>query len=189
MGLPRETYDHARRENVGKGWGNASMKILVLDDHHAYRKEVVAMLNRCGHEAHEVARAASAVPLAENGDYDLVLVDFNMPDHDGLWFMRNTKLPPRTKALLVTAHANRYVINQMFQSGVAGYIIKPFDETELIRHLEFHFGRGDAGTSGSSTQAGYEGNVPSERQGRPGDGVLPRVQRKRDCGHDVKKVE
>ena len=33
---------------------------------------------------------------------------------------------------------NKYVINTMFQVGASEYIIKPFDETELSRHLEFH---------------------------------------------------
>ena len=43
------------------------------------------------------------------------------------------------KALLVTGHVNRAVIKEMFRAGAAGYIIKPFDEDELMRHIAFHF--------------------------------------------------
>lgn len=120
------------------------MKILVLDDHAAFRDEVVKMLIRNGHEAHGVSMAASAVTLIEDGDYDFVLVDYNMPIHDGLWFMKNLKQPCRTKALLVTAHVNPQVISAMLKSGASGYLIKPFDEEDLLRHLEFHSGRGQA---------------------------------------------
>ncbi|MGD9874036.1 MAG: response regulator [Kiritimatiellia bacterium] len=116
------------------------MKILVLDDHAAFRGDVLAMLTRNGHEAHGVATAASAIPLVEGGDYDFVLVDYNMPEHDGIWFMKNVRWPRRTKALLVTAHTNRQVINAMSEAGVRGYIIKPFDEEDLLRHLDFHAG-------------------------------------------------
>jgi DNA-binding response OmpR family regulator len=59
-------------------------------------------------------------------------------------------LPRHTKALLVTAHVNRHIVNRMFECGVSGYIIKPFDEAELMRHLDFHAGRGRSDTTDSS---------------------------------------
>ena len=114
------------------------MKILVLDDYKPFRDEVLAMLTRNGHAAEGADSAPAAIPLVENGDYDFVLVDFSMPDHDGLWFMRHVRKPRHTKALLVTAHVNREMINRMFRLGAAGYLIKPFDEKDLLRHLEFY---------------------------------------------------
>ena len=88
----------------------------------------------------EAASANEAIPLAENGNYDFVLVDFQMPLHDGFWFMKNVRLPSKTKALLVTAYVNRIMIAEMFKVGVRGYIIKPFDEDDLLHHLAFHSG-------------------------------------------------
>jgi len=61
-----------------------------------------------------------------------------MPEHDGSWFMRNAEVPRDTKVLLVTAYANRDIINEMFRLGISGYVIKPFDGPELLRHLDFH---------------------------------------------------
>jgi len=117
------------------------MKVLVLDDHKPFRDEVVDMLTRLGHEGVGTATAEAAIPLAETGDYDFVLVDFSMPNHDGVWFMKHVKLPRRTKALLVTAHVSKEIMAQMFRLGIAGYLIKPFDESDLIRHLDFHWQR------------------------------------------------
>ena len=116
------------------------MKIIVLDDHKEFREQVVEILTRNGHEARAVEKAEEAIPLAESGEYDFVLVDFSMPEHDGIWFMKNAKRPKRTKAILTTAYVNRQVIDTMFRAGVRGYLIKPFTEADLIRHLEFHSG-------------------------------------------------
>jgi CheY-like chemotaxis protein len=112
------------------------MKVLVLDDCKAFRDEALAMLTRNGHVAEAVESADAAIPLAEKGHYDFILVDFNMPGHDGAWFLQNVKLPQHTRALLVTAHAHKDILACMFKFGAAGYLIKPFDEDDLMRHLE-----------------------------------------------------
>ena len=114
------------------------MKILVLDDHRGFREELTAILARHGHDASGAATADEAVPLAESGEFDFVLVDYQMPEHDGLWFMQNARLPKHTKALLVTAHVNRAVISRAFEVGARGYLIKPFDEADLLRNLAYH---------------------------------------------------
>jgi CheY-like chemotaxis protein len=116
------------------------MRILVLDDHDAFRDEVIGILTRNGHEAQGVATAPAAIPLVENGHFDIVLVDYSMPQHDGIWFMRTVHRPKRTKAILVTAHVNREMIVSMFNAGISGYIIKPFDEDGLMRNLKAYAG-------------------------------------------------
>lgn len=116
------------------------MRVLVVDDHREFRDEVLDILGRNGHKARGVASADDAIPLAQSGEYDFVFVDFSMPGHDGVWFMENVRLPRGTKALLVTAHVYREVINRMFRLGVAGYIIKPFDEAGLLAQLDTYAG-------------------------------------------------
>jgi CheY-like chemotaxis protein len=114
------------------------VKIIVLDDHDEFRELVMAMLTRNGHEACGVANAVDAIPLAESGVYDFILVDFAMPEHDGIWFMKNVKRPLRTKALMVTGQVNQQAMETMFKVGICGYLIKPFTEEDLLRNLEFH---------------------------------------------------
>lgn len=121
------------------------MKILVVDDDTKLSAEVANILTRRGHTADCIDKADQAVPLAEGGSYDFVLVDYRMPEHDGMWFMKTVKLPRRTKALLVTSFVDRNVIRAMFAAGVSGYIIKPFDEDELVRNLAFHSDRHPVG--------------------------------------------
>jgi DNA-binding response OmpR family regulator len=114
------------------------MKVLVLDDHDGFREEVMGMLSRNNYEVVGAGNADAAIPLAEKGDFDFILVDFSMPTHDGIWFMRNVKLPRTTKALLVTAYIDKEMMAQMFKLGIVGYLIKPFDEEDVLRYLEFY---------------------------------------------------
>lgn len=118
--------------------GFADMKILVLDDHRGFREEVESILTRHGHHVVGVESAEQAIPLVENGDYDFVLVDYQMPEHDGIWFMQNVRKPRRTRAILSTAIVNRQIIDAMFKAGASGYLIKPFDEDDLLMHLRFY---------------------------------------------------
>ncbi len=115
------------------------MKILIIDDDEA----LLVALGRLLEESKDldVSTAGSAelgVAMVGESDYDFVLVDFKMPKHDGVWFMQNAKIPRATKVLLMTAFVNRDVINEMFSLGIVGYLIKPFGEEELMRHLSFH---------------------------------------------------
>lgn len=116
------------------------MKILIVDDDKLLADEVKSVLKRHGHEAQHSECAKDAVALAETGDYDFVLLDYKMPEHDGLWFMKNVNIPRKTKTLLVTSYAEKRLINHMFKMGASGYLLKPFDEDELLWHLSYYSG-------------------------------------------------
>ena len=114
------------------------MKILVIDDHDGFRSEVVSILKDNGHVVNDADAAATAIPLVERGDYDFVLVDYNMPVHDGIWFIQHVDKPQNTKILLMTAQNNMHVSLAMIRAGGDGYIIKPFDEKKLLGTLDFY---------------------------------------------------
>ena len=113
-------------------------KILVVDDHKELRQAVVLILERNGFEVDTVDNATIALKLAQSGNYDFVLVDYQMPVHDGLWFMKRLREPRHTKILMMTAQNNMYISLAMIQAGCDGYIIKPFNEDDLLRHLQFY---------------------------------------------------
>ena len=116
------------------------MKILVIDDEPSIGRCVSLMLSPLNWTVDYAGTAESGVELVEKGEYDFVLLDYRMPGNDGIWFMKNARIPRRTKSLLMTAFINRGVINEMFKLGAVGYILKPFDEQELMKHLNFHSG-------------------------------------------------
>ena len=116
------------------------MKILLLDDEESLLRALRAVLEDLGHAADCFSDAAEAARKIEGGDYDVALVDYMMPVHNGIWFMKNARVPRKTKVLLMTAFVNRKVINEMFKLGARGYLIKPIDQEELSHHLSFHQG-------------------------------------------------
>ena len=82
--------------------------------------------------------AKKAAEMIETGEYDFALVDYMMPIHDGVWFMKNAKIPKNTKVLLMTAHVDRQIIKEMLGLGARGYLIKPLEKEELEFHFSFH---------------------------------------------------
>lgn len=114
------------------------MRMLVLDDCDSLRDTVADILRASNHDVDTAADAKTAVQLVGKIDYDFILVDYKMPVNDGIWFMKNAKLQRRTRVVLMTAFVNNAVISEMFKLGAVGYLIKPFDSRELLRHIDFH---------------------------------------------------
>lgn len=115
------------------------MRILVIDDDAGMLNAMKHLLASYGHEVVCVQSAEEGL-ASDPHSFDFVLLDYKMPSHDGSWFLREAKLGRNTKVLLVTAYANKEVIKTMFSLGVSGYLIKPFDAEDLIRHMEFFSG-------------------------------------------------
>ena len=115
-----------------------TMRVLIIDDYKGFRDEVRQMLTRNGHEVNDVESASEAIAPVETGNYDIVLLDYQMPENDGLWFLKHARIPHRTKVLLVTSHTEPRLINEILHAGAAGYLIKPFDEDDLLRNMAFY---------------------------------------------------
>jgi DNA-binding response OmpR family regulator len=114
------------------------MKILIVDDDRALGTEIMNILIREGHDAVYAHGAIDALCLVETNRYDFILVDYRMPEYNGTWFMDNAHLPRSTKVLLISSYSDKRIIDRMFALGASGYLIKPFDGHDLIRHLTFH---------------------------------------------------
>jgi len=114
------------------------MKLLMLDDDCDLLSALKDLLSKYDHEVECCDNAKEAVERVSNGNYDFVFVDYKMPGNDGIWFMHNARIPRKTKVLLMTAYVNRDVIKKMFALGACGYLIKPFDEEEILRHINYY---------------------------------------------------
>lgn len=130
------------------------MRILIVDDDSGMLNALQALLGASGHEvtcADSAEKGIAAVPSS----FDFVLLDYKMPKHDGGWFMQNAEIGRDTRVLLITAYVNKDVIKRMFSLGVSGYLIKPFDADDLLRHIDFFAPTGasdlDAETTSSAT--------------------------------------
>ncbi|MFM1768968.1 MAG: hypothetical protein RJA22_1497 [Verrucomicrobiota bacterium] len=108
-------------------------RILLADDDAAFRMATRAFLRQQGFECETAAGAAEAVGLLQQGPFDLVVADIQMPGNAQLEFIRQLRaLPGGIRVILLTGHPSMQSAVQSVQLQVAGYLVKPCDPDELV---------------------------------------------------------
>jgi signal transduction histidine kinase/ActR/RegA family two-component response regulator len=115
------------------------LRILVAEDNGVNRKVVLAMLHRFGYEADMALNGREALDAARRQPYDVMLMDIQMPEMDGLDATRailalGSKAPPCIIGLSANAMAED--VQAAMQAGMIDYLAKPVDPRELRRLLE-----------------------------------------------------
>lgn len=122
-----------------------NMRILCVDDFAMMRRIVKQQLNGLGFSYIEEADdGLSALPLLEEGRFDFVVTDWNMPGMTGFELLKKIRSSPQLKdlpVLMVTAEAKREQIVAAAQAGVNGYIVKPFTPKTLEAKIQKIFKR------------------------------------------------
>ena len=112
----------------------STANVLVVDDEDLVRWSLKERLARDGHAVTEAATVAGALEKLGT-DVDLVLLDFKLPDGDGLTLLRRIKeLSPDTLVILMTAYSSVQNAVEAMRLGAYHYVNKPFnlDEVALI---------------------------------------------------------
>ncbi len=121
------------------------MKILVVDDFSTMRRIIKNLLRDLGFQnVSEADDGNTALPMLQNGEYDFVVTDWNMPGMQGIDLLRAIRADGRLAhipVLMVTAEAKREQIIEAAQAGVNGYIVKPFTAATLKEKLDKVFER------------------------------------------------
>ena len=102
-------------------------RVLVVDDEELIRWSLAERLRADGHEVSEAATAGEALEKAQSG-VDLVLLDYKLPDEDGLSVLRKIReLDPDTLVIMLTAHQSVEMVVVAMKAGAFDYATKPFD--------------------------------------------------------------
>lgn len=121
------------------------MKILIVDDFSTMRRIVKNLLRDLGfNNTQEADDGLTALPMLQNGDFDFVVTDWNMPGMQGIDLLKAIRADDNLKhlpVLLVTAEAKKEQIVEAAQAGVNGYIVKPFTAGTLKEKLDKIFER------------------------------------------------
>lgn len=123
------------------------MKILVVDDFSTMRRIVRNLLVELGFTntlIQEAEDGNAALTLLRSQPIDLVVTDWNMPNMTGIDLLRAIRADASLKSLpvlMVTAENNRDQIIAAAQSGVNGYVVKPFTAVTLKEKLDKIFER------------------------------------------------
>ncbi|TBX25842.1 histidine kinase [Bowmanella sp. JS7-9] len=121
------------------------MKILVVDDFSTMRRIIKNLLKDLGFaNVQEADDGSTALPMLQQGGFDFVITDWNMPGMQGIDLLRAIRADDRLKhlpVLMVTAEAKKEQIVAAAQAGVNGYVVKPFTAATLKEKLEKIFER------------------------------------------------
>jgi CheY-like chemotaxis protein len=126
---------HSLRENNSRG-----QRILVAEDNTVNQRVVRRFIEKQGHIAVVVNNGVKAVQALEEQDFDLVLMDVQMPEMDGFEAtaeIRRRELASgkRHRIIAMTAHAMTGDREKCLEAGMDGYLSKPVGLTQLIEIL------------------------------------------------------
>ena len=112
-------------------------RVLVIDDSSTMRKIVSRALRQAGLDFDEILEAADgqdALNLLENEKVDLILSDINMPNMDGIEFLRQKREIDAIKdipVVMITTEGGADIIGEAKELGAAGNIKKPFTPDKI----------------------------------------------------------
>ncbi|PLX09169.1 MAG: hypothetical protein C0598_12030 [Marinilabiliales bacterium] len=124
----------------GKG-----LKILLVENDELNIKFVKIVLDRLGHNTDIATNGLVGVDLFKKNDYDLVLMDLEMPELNGIDATlqirehENKNKLSRVKIIAVTAYAMDTDRQSCFDAGMNDFLAKPFLVEELIELINKHF--------------------------------------------------
>jgi two-component system, chemotaxis family, chemotaxis protein CheY len=110
--------------------------ILIVDDSPTMRSMVRGALEADRHRVVEATDGRAALEALDSTTPDLVITDINMPEMDGLTFVRALRGRARnrfTPALVLTTEASMDMKQRGREAGATGWLVKPFNPDQLRR--------------------------------------------------------
>ncbi len=122
------------------------MRILSVDDSKSVRTVIRQSIEVLGFEFLEAENGKEAFAILEQaGAPDLILLDWNMPEMDGLAFLKAIKEDSRYRQIpvtMVTTETERCKVIEAIGIGAKNYVMKPFTQEELITKIMESLGMG-----------------------------------------------
>ncbi|MFH1061605.1 MAG: diguanylate cyclase [Candidatus Omnitrophota bacterium] len=114
-------------------------KILLVDDEPVIRETLCSILKDDGYLVSTADTGAKAISLAEQGDFDVAIIDLKLPDAEGTYVLHNVKKTnPAICSIIITAYPTTESAIKAIQEEAYEYITKPFD----IGHVKLVIKRG-----------------------------------------------
>jgi DNA-binding NarL/FixJ family response regulator len=106
-----------------------SQRLLLLDDHILFAEGLAEKFHAKGIRCDIASTGAACQELLARNEYDIWLCDINLPETNGLDFIRQHRPPYPVRIFLVSAYNEPYLIDQARKLGISGFITKtePFD--------------------------------------------------------------
>ena len=107
------------------------LSLLVVEDEPLLRRQLAAQLTKAGAEVAAADSLGAARQCLKDGQFDLALLDVNLPDGLGTDLLREQAFPAATAVIVMTANGAVAGAVEAMRLGAADYLVKPFDAGEL----------------------------------------------------------
>ena len=124
--------------------GPQGLRVLIVDDVLSARKILKVLVGSLGYEAMVMATAEEALEELQRVPYDLVLLDWRMPEVDGFEAARRIRqaaLRPQPRVIMMTAYGDEVVRQRVEAEGMDGFLSKPVTSSALFDAIMTAFGR------------------------------------------------
>lgn len=128
-------------------------KVLVVDDEERIRRLLRMYLERDNFIVEEAEDGKTALKLALDNDYDVILLDIMMPEMDGIQVCEEIRKEKMTPIIMLTAKGEESNRVQGFEAGADDYIVKPFSPREVVLRIKAVLRRTGSASLGASTTA------------------------------------
>jgi len=112
--------------------------VLVIDDEHDFRAICAHVLDRGGYDTVTAEDGASGLAAFTDRKPDLVVLDGNLPDLDGIEVCRRLRKLPggaEVPVLMCTVRSAVVSIQHGLDAGVTDYVLKPFEMDDLLERV------------------------------------------------------
>ncbi len=115
--------------------GNGRARILVVEDDASLARLIAEQLGHAGYRADAVGLGREALGRAETESFDLVVLDLNLPDIDGIEVAERLREVSEAAILMLTARADVESRVEGLYAGASDYLAKPFSVQELLARV------------------------------------------------------
>lgn len=127
----------AQKACYKKSYKISQMKILVIEDDPSVRTLVKAVLEHNGNKVSTTDNATDGEEMAEDVEYEMIILDLGLPDGDGYEVCKNIRdKGVSTPVLILSGEQETDVKVKCLKVGADDYITKPFNTEELIARLD-----------------------------------------------------
>lgn len=118
------------------------MKILIVDDSSTMRRIIGNVVQQLGHTKEDFDEAEDGLKawkLLNEGQYDVILTDWNMPNMNGLDLVKKVRSEgahQKTPIIMITTEGGKGEVITALKAGVNNYIVKPFSADVLKEKLD-----------------------------------------------------
>lgn len=116
-------------------------RIILVEDDITLRSVLVEVFRLQGYEVDEAEGVDEFFSLWKKHSYDLILLDLNLVDEDGLVLLRKLRLQSDVPLFVVSGRTDRETRLAALEMGADDYIVKPFDTQELLVRSKNFLGR------------------------------------------------